>query len=188
MYIDRVLYPVQTLGPGRRIVIWTSGCNKRCYRCANPELWIQHPEQYITPKTLAKNIINNINGHVDGITISGGEPFLQSEELCDFLELLSFKTETLIFSGYTYEQLLKDDKNRKLLSRIDVLIDGEYKDEFNDGKSALRGSVNQKIYYLNSHVRECYENYIKQGRLIQNFVYDYNILSVGIHNPSIENK
>lgn len=186
VYIDRVLFPVRSLGPGRRIAIWTSGCNKRCSGCANPELWIQHPEQRITPKRLADSIFEKIHGVVDGITISGGEPFLQAAELTEFLDLLSIEGDILVFSGYTYEELISNDVSKKLLDRIDVLIDGEYKDSLNDGKSALRGSTNQRIHYLNSHVVEQYECYLKQGRIIQNFVYDYNILSVGIHNPGIQ--
>ena len=185
MYIDRVLYPVRSLGPGRRIAIWTSGCNKRCSGCANPELWIQHPEQRITPQRLAASIFENIHGDVDGITISGGEPFLQAVELTEFLDLLSIEGDILIFSGYTYEELISNNVSKNLLDRIDVLIDGEYKDSLNDGKSALRGSTNQRIHYLNSRVVEQYERYLKQGRIIQNFVYDYNILSVGIHNPGV---
>ena len=45
MYLDRILYPVTSLGPGKRLCIWVSGCNARCEGCANPELWTQRPEQ-----------------------------------------------------------------------------------------------------------------------------------------------
>lgn len=38
MQIDRLLYPVHSLGPGNRLVIWVRGCKKRCFNCANPEL------------------------------------------------------------------------------------------------------------------------------------------------------
>ena len=99
--------------------------------------------------------------------------------------MLSIEGDILIFSGYTYEELISNNVSKNLLDRIDVLIDGEYKDSLNDGKSALRGSTNQRIHYLNSRVVEQYERYLKQGRIIQNFVYDYNILSVGIHNPGV---
>lgn len=185
MYIDRVLYPVQALGPGNRIVIWTAGCRQRCIGCANPELWTQHPEQEIAPQRLADSIRRMIRESADGITISGGEPFLQASELSELLELLPFQGDILVFSGYTYETLLENDANQALLKKTDVLIDGAYQDDLNDGKSALRGSVNQRILYLNPQVKDRYEQYLHQGRLIQNFVYDYHIISVGIHNPGV---
>ena len=43
MYLDRILYPVTALGPGKRIAIWVSGCERHCNHCANPELWKQYP-------------------------------------------------------------------------------------------------------------------------------------------------
>ena len=65
-----------------------------------------------------------------------------------------------------------------------MLIDGPYVEECNDGVLALRGSTNQRIHYLNEEVREKYETYLNEGRKIENFVYDYKTISVGIHNPT----
>ena len=47
IYIDRIYAPVTTLGPGKRIALWTSGCSKRCEGCANPELWEARPDQAV---------------------------------------------------------------------------------------------------------------------------------------------
>lgn len=47
MYVDRILYPVISLGTGR-LCIWVSGCSARCNGCANPELWTQKSKQYIS--------------------------------------------------------------------------------------------------------------------------------------------
>ena len=91
----------------------------------------------------------------------------------------------MIFTGYKYEELLEREDARELLSRVDVLIDGEYVDELNDNKSALRGSINQHILYLNKEIQPEYEEYLAEGRKIQNFVYDYKTVSVGIHNRSL---
>ena len=62
MYVDRVLYPVISLGPGNRLCIWVSGCNARCNGCANPELWTQKPEQYISVENIYA-VINNCFFH-----------------------------------------------------------------------------------------------------------------------------
>ncbi len=184
IYIDRILYPVTALGPGKRIALWTAGCSRRCPGCANPELWERHQEQEIEVQKLAKYVNTISAGQADGITITGGEPFDQAEEIVELLDCLTFPAEILVFSGYTMEELCQDEKKRKLLERIDVLVDGEYIEDKNDGKAVLRGSSNQRIHYLRTEAEAKYAAYLKEGRKIQNFVYDYKTLSVGIHNPS----
>ena len=79
MYVDRILYPIETLGPGKRIVIWTVGCTKHCAHCANPELWDPAGRNNIAIKDLAQ-IIGNLcrENSVDGITFTGGDPLEQA--------------------------------------------------------------------------------------------------------------
>lgn len=186
MYLDRILYPVTSLGPGKRLCIWVSGCNARCKGCANPELWIQKPDQFISVEDLVFVIRKCVEGkEIDGITISGGEPFEQASEILKLIKLLNFNVDILIFSGYLYEDIKSDDTKKELLDNIDVLIDGRYIEELNDGQSGLRGSSNQKIHILNKTIKEKYNDYIKEGRQIQNFIYDYKTISVGIHNNDI---
>ena len=188
MYIDRLLYPVTSLGPGNRAAIWVAGCNRYCKKCANPELWEQHEYQRIEPDRLAGAIRNVINTGIDGITITGGEPFKQAEELCKLIDGLPDDIDILVFTGCKYEELLKKDSARGFLSRIDVLVDGEYIDELNDNCAALRGSTNQRIIYLKEELIPKYEAYLKEGRKIQNFIYDYKTISVGIHNRGPESE
>ena len=181
MFIDRILYPVTALGPGSRVAIWTVGCSRKCLGCANPELWERHPEQKIEPERLALYVNSMKDKGIDGITITGGEPFDQASEIEQFIENLSFQTDILIFTGFKIEKLKESSERAGLLQKIDVLIDGEYIREKNDGKSALRGSTNQRIHYINSNVADKYDDYITEGRKIQKFLYDYKTISVGIH-------
>lgn len=186
MYVDRILYPVTSLGPGKRLCIWVSGCNARCEGCANPELWTQRPEQFISVENLALAIKKSVMGkEIEGITISGGEPFDQAVDVIKLLNLLNCKVDILVFSGYLYEEIKNDITKNMLLEMIDVLVDGRYIEELNDGRSALKGSSNQCIYILNEKKEKLYDDYLKQGRQIQNFVYDYKTLSVGIHKNDI---
>lgn len=186
MYLDRILYPVTSLGPGKRLCIWVSGCNARCEGCANPELWTQRPEQFISVENLVLAIKKSVMGkEIEGITISGGEPFDQAVDVIKLLNLLNCKVDILVFSGYLYEEIKNDITKNMLLEMIDVLVDGKYIEELNDGKSALKGSSNQCIYILNEKKEKLYDDYLKQGRQIQNFVYDYKTLSVGIHKNDI---
>lgn len=182
MYLDRVLFPVTALGPGERVTLWVSGCKRQCPGCANPELWEQHEYQKVNVNVLAEKINKAFGTKEIGITISGGEPFDQADELSELLDLIPQKKDVLVFSGYRHEELQKKEEAAGLLRRIDVLVDGPYIEEQNDNSSALRGSVNQNILFLNEKVRSIYEEYMKKGRTIQNFVYDYKTVSVGIHN------
>ncbi len=184
MYLDRVIYPVTALGPGNRVAIWTVGCNRKCEGCANPELWERHPEQLITADKLAEYLNAMKDKGIDGITLTGGEPFYQAEELVEMLDKLAFKADIMAFSGYKIDEIRADSKMKKLLDKLDVRIDGEYIEDLNDGVSARSGSTNQTIHFLNPKVKESYLKYMEGGRQIQNFMYDYKTVSVGIHNPS----
>mgnify|MGYP001780090632 FL=1 len=187
VFIDRVLFPVTALGPGKRIAIWVSGCHRRCLRCANPELWAQREEQKIADHRLSAILSSLIKDKApDGITISGGEPFDQAAGLSAVLQSIPAlkNLDVLIYSGYTLEQLLADRQRAVLLPYASVLIDGPYIEEQNDPSVVLRGSSNQRIHFMDPSAEAVYQEYMKAGRQIQNYVYDYEILSVGIHNRS----
>ena len=189
MLIARIIYPIQTLGPGKRLVIWTVGCKKHCKNCANPELWEQDIEKDIKVEHLAEKV-NYIlkNYDVDGITITGGDPVEQSGELIKLLKMIRDNTgDILVYSGYTNDEIkdvLTNDEYAEFTSYIDVLIDGAYIDELNDGVSPLIGSTNQKIRYFNQYISKKYIEYLAVDRKIQNIHTDAGIISVGIHNKN----
>lgn len=151
MQIERVYYPVKTLGYGNRIGIWTVGCRHGCFNCSNPELWDNDPDKDVSEKQII-NMFTSIPGQVDGVTITGGEPFQQAEELLSLVLYLykELTQDILIYSGYTLEELQqwKNPTVDKVLAHIAVLIDGKYIEELNDN-SSLRGSSNQRIHILN---------------------------------------
>ena len=183
MKIARILYPIQSLGPGNRLCIWVCGCNRRCYRCANPELQYADPEKEVDLELLLDLITPQLR-EADGVTISGGEPFDQTEELARLVDAIRICTEDiLIFTGYTRQALEArcDPATDHVLESIAVLIDGEYIDEQNNGDT-LRGSSNQQIHYLSNHIRERYELYLKAGRMVQNVATTSGVFSIGIHN------
>lgn len=192
MFVDRLLYPVTALGPGNRVAIWVAGCHHYCEKCANPELWEQHTFQKITPKKMAAAIRATVKNEDLKLTITGGEPMDQAEEISEMITLLKdlyentgTEMEILIYTGYRLEELPENAAVQKLLSQIDVLIDGEYVDTLNDNQVVLRGSSNQRIHYFNKEVQPHYETYLSEGRKIQNFIYDYKTVSVGIHNRGV---
>ena len=190
MQIDRVLYPITSLGPGNRLVIWTIGCSLGCYNCSNPELWSINPNKDISVDDLINAITQATEGiQVDGITITGGNPIEQSKELAQLLPLLSEITDDiLLFTGYKYEELnkyLSETEHDVINKYVSVLIDGTYIDELNDNICPLQGSSNQNIIFINENKKPLYSDYLKKGRTIQNVFYNNSMISVGIHNKEL---
>lgn len=187
MQIDRIIYPITTLGPGQRIAIWTVGCSKHCANCANKELWDRNNGKSISPEVLVGIINEVIDTHkVDGVTFTGGDPLEQFDELLEFVRLLSpLSSDILIYTGYTLseaKQCISPEKWNEFIDMIAVMIDGPYIDKLNDNRCVLRGSSNQNIIYFNEKVKERYIPYLEEGRKIQNVYYENKLISVGIHN------
>ena len=132
------------LGPGRRLCIWVQGCKRRCPGCIAPEWQALRPAMLFSPEEFAGRCAGMV---FDGITLSGGEPFLQAPQLAAFLSLLPHRGNVICFTGNRYEELCGDPDAELLLPYIDVLIDGEYKEEANT-RAGLRGSDNQRIIAL----------------------------------------
>lgn len=180
MYVARVLYPVEVLGPGKRVGIWFCGCPRRCKGCSNPELWEFQERYKTTPETVFELIQTIAKEHIiDGFTITGGDPLHQSEDLQKLLNLLkNISDDIIVYTGFEYREL-----NPSSLTNISVLIDGEYVEELNDN-SLLRGSSNQKIYILDATKQEKYNAYFQTAsNKVQNFFTSDGVVSVGIHRP-----
>lgn len=104
MYVARILYPVEVLGPRRRIGIWFDGCCHFCKGCSNPELW-KIDLKYKTDLRQVKRLIKSIeNQHeIDGFTLTGGDPMFQPEALREILpELSKISDDILMYTGYEY--------------------------------------------------------------------------------------
>lgn len=173
-------YPVTSLGPGNRVGIWVSGCEKRCKGCISPELWdLESGRDVHVDQLIAA--IEAIPEKIDGITISGGEPFMQVGELNELVEKLTsqISDDIIIFSGYTLQALINmnDKRINDVLALISVLIDGEYLDYLNDGVG-LRGSRNQKIHIFKNE--KSYTDLETMVRSLQSVRFKDNILMIGI--------
>lgn len=181
MFVARILYPVRTLGPGNRIGIWFCGCSHGCKGCSNPELWQRQEEYRITPQRLME-LVRSISDSapVDGFTLTGGDPIEQPELSALLPELRGISGDILLYTGYTLEQLREMPGASGVLENVSVLIDGEYIAERNTG-CPLRGSDNQRVIFLDESRRGGYEEYMRQGNMIQNFTVGNSVVSVGIH-------
>lgn len=135
-------------GEGIRIVIWTQGCSHNCKGCHNPETHDFNSGVLVDVNDIKKEISEI--PFQDGITLSGGDPFMQPEAC---LEIASFAKKIGLnvwaYSGFTFEQLKLLSKTKpvilELLKNIDVLIDGKFILEEKSYDVPYRGSKNQRI-------------------------------------------
>ena len=144
--LNRIIYPVYNLGPGKRLAIWVQGCSQACPGCISPDLWSHEQGKELDVLTLASSILENA-GQFDGITITGGEPFDQYEALVSFASFIKLKSDLkiLVFSGYTLEELKDRFADMLFAKCLDYLIDGPFIQELQEDRN-LRGSTNQKMY------------------------------------------
>ena len=135
-----------TDGPGLRFGVFCQGCNHHCPGCHNPETH----EFGIGTKVDVEDIYKMIKKDpiVRGVTFSGGEPFDQAEGFYHLAKLLKADGyELAAYSGYTYEQLTQDteDYKYKLLSLLDILVDGPFVLAKRSLSAGFRGSTNQRV-------------------------------------------
>ena len=134
-------------GPGIRTTIFVTGCTHKCQNCFNEEYQDFNFGDPWTPKETDEVIKDLKLDEVKGLTILGGEPFQNEvdllEVLCDIKK--EVQKDIWIFSGYTYEEILRDDNKKKLLEECDVLVDGRFVEALKDLNLRFRGSSNQRI-------------------------------------------
>lgn len=136
-------------GPGIRMAIFISGCNHRCKHCHNPQTWnFRYGKVFDEGKQL--EILDQIdrNDLLDGITLTGGDPFYSSKELIPFVK--EFKSrfpdkDIWAYTGFTWEDLIKDSSRKELASLCDVVVDGPFLMERKDYSQSFRGSFNQRF-------------------------------------------
>ncbi|RVU55359.1 anaerobic ribonucleoside-triphosphate reductase activating protein [Anaerosphaera multitolerans] len=134
-------------GPGIRTSFFVTGCTHHCPDCFNEE-YQDFNAGKIWTDTETEEVIKYLSEDVvEGLTILGGEPFQNTLELIDILKQIKSKTNKSIwvYSGYTYEQILKDKSRSELLNLCDVLVDGLFVNSLKDLTLKFRGSSNQRI-------------------------------------------
>ncbi len=142
-------------GPGLRFAVFCQGCPHGCDGCHNQET---HDFDGGYDCHISK-IIAAVDQDplLDGVTFSGGEPFCQPEAFYNLAtELKKRGLNLMAYSGYTYEELLslKSEAVDKLLSQLDLLVDGRYVADKRDLTLLFRGSSNQRIIDMNATRRE----------------------------------
>lgn len=135
-------------GEGIRTVIWTQGCPHNCKECHNPSTHDFKGGELVELQDVY-DAIDKLEGQ-DGITFSGGDPFVQPKECALIAKYARSKGYNIwAYTGYTFEQLMKLSNNNldilKFLKEIDILIDGKFILTEKSYTCVFRGSTNQRI-------------------------------------------
>lgn len=166
----------QALGPYERYAIWVQGCNKRCPGCISPDAQPLDGGYTIEVDHLVHEILSQ--PAIEGITISGGEPFLQQDALCELIDIVRRQRDlgVIVYTGMLYEEIA----GTSLAKRCDLIVDGEYIEELNDDLS-LRGSSNQRVICITDRYKDMFACcYGKPGRKMEIILKNGCVSMVGI--------
>lgn len=172
----------EVLGPYKRFIVWVQGCNKRCKGCIAKDAWALDGGELVEIDDLVQQILQQ--DAIEGITISGGEPFLQQEALCELITRVHEHKDigVIIYTGMRYSEI----ETTALAHSADIIIDGEYVEELNDNKS-LRGSLNQNVICLTDRYKDIISQYYGvQGRKIELLLSDGATQMIGIPSKEFE--
>lgn len=159
MYISGVQYESIVDGEGLRLTLFCSGCYWNCAGCQNPAT---HSFTYgkTFDEDLQEDIINYIHNSpiIKGITLSGGDPMFNAQELIKFIIKAKNKVKNIniwCYTGFTFENILsyKDEKT-ELLKLCDILVDGKFEMDKKDVTLAFRGSSNQRIIDIKESLKQ----------------------------------
>lgn len=133
-------------GPGVRVSIFMQGCEFHCKNCFNPETWDFKKGKEFTDKTIERVLKLADKEYIQGLSILGGEP-MHPKNIDNTLKLVKVFKEKYpekdiwVWSGFLFDNL----KDKEVLKYINVLVDGQYKDELHDFRLKYRGSSNQRV-------------------------------------------
>ena len=152
-------------GKGVRVTLFVSGCTNHCKNCFQPETWNFDYGKPYTKETEDEVIDALKPSHISGLTLLGGEPF-EPENQRELVKLLRRVREELpekniwSFTGFVLDQDLLDGGRKhcevtdEMLSLLDVLVDGPFKEEEKDITLAFRGSRNQRLIDMKKSLKE----------------------------------
>ncbi|HEX8069308.1 MAG TPA: 4Fe-4S single cluster domain-containing protein [Pyrinomonadaceae bacterium] len=148
--IYRVYHNSVVEGPGRRSVVQLAGCLLRCPGCYVPETHDPHGGVELTVSEVVDLLLDGQGEPRDGVTVLGGEPFLQPEGLAALLNALKERgLHVTLYTGYTLEALRARGETavNEALAHADILIDGPFVAQLSRHAGEWRGSTNQRIIY-----------------------------------------
>ncbi|KPU45643.1 pyruvate formate-lyase 1-activating enzyme [Oxobacter pfennigii] len=135
-------------GPGIRLVVFAQGCEHNCKGCHNPHTHSFDGGTLIDIDDIIEQVKKN--PLLDGVTLSGGEPFEQAQALSELAEKVKkLNLNVITYTGYTMEYILENKEEHpgweELLNLTDLLVDGKFELDKKNILLKFRGSENQRI-------------------------------------------
>ena len=152
-------------GPGVRVSLFVSGCRHHCKGCFNEETWNFNYGEPFTDEVKDRILKLLEPVYIQGFSLLGGEPF-EPENQRELVKLLRRVRDELpekniwSFTGFVLDQDLLDGGRKhcevtdEMLSLLDVLVDGPFKEEEKDITLAFRGSRNQRLIDMKKSLKE----------------------------------
>lgn len=143
--VHKILKSTQVEGPGKRYCIIFQGCSKHCKGCWATQTWDFNGGIEYSTQEIMNDIISTKD--IEGVTFLGGEPFEQYNALLELSkEIKKLNLSTICFTGKTLEEI--EHNFPEILNYLDILIDGEFKEEEKDYSRPWVGSKNQNYHFL----------------------------------------
>ncbi|MGJ0846463.1 anaerobic ribonucleoside-triphosphate reductase activating protein [Tissierella praeacuta] len=143
-------------GEGVRTSLFVTGCTHNCFNCFNTEYQDFNSGEVWTSAETNKIIDYLQDSHVNGLSILGGEPMQNVPKLTSIIKEIKKTTDKniWIWSGYTYEEIIKDNNKLELLRLCDILVDGKFVQKLKDLTLKFKGSSNQRIIDVQKSLKE----------------------------------
>ena len=137
-------------GEGVRVSLFVQGCSFHCKNCFNQETWDFNGGKEFTTEEIQKIIELANKDYIAGLSVLGGEPLHNNNVDEVFHIVATFKEkfpnkDIWLWTGFKFEDAIKDSKRKLILRNIDVLIDGQFEEDKKDLNLKFRGSSNQRI-------------------------------------------
>ena len=142
-------------GSGIRVTLWVAGCEHHCKNCQNPFTWDVNGGIPFDKNAYDEICTDLKQEYCSGLSLSGGDPMHMNNreeilKLCKNIKT-QFPTKTIwMYTGYTFEEI----NTSPILQYIDVLVDGEYKEEFRNIEAHWIGSSNQRVIDIKETIKQ----------------------------------
>lgn len=178
MQIARFEEKTSVEGPGIRTCIWLQGCSIGCADCCNPQM--QNPLAG-TPMTENDIVAQVVMANADGLTLMGGEPLDQIDELVSMLQRLAkvYDRGIILFTGYTWEQLQANSQAKVAVALCDLVIAGPFMAAQASQKRRWIGSDNQTIHFVSERYLDYKNSWPENKREIEIILRDGAIMING---------